>query len=96
MKLLDCGIRDIILPGDMKQLLNQVTEARKAAEAALITRREEVAGMRSQANAAKILENNPTLMRMRELEVLERIAENSDMSIVLGEKGLADRVANLL
>jgi regulator of protease activity HflC (stomatin/prohibitin superfamily) len=94
--VLSLGIRDIILPGEMKQLLNQVTEAKKAAEAALITRREEVAGMRSQANAAKILDNNPTLMRMRELEVLERIAESSNMNIVLGEKGLADRVAHLL
>jgi len=31
------GIRDVILPGEMKDLMNKVTEARKAAEAALIT-----------------------------------------------------------
>jgi hypothetical protein len=52
--------------------------------------------MRSQANTAKLLESNPTLMRMRELEVLERIATDGKLNIVLGEKGLADRVVNLL
>lgn len=90
------GIRDVILPGEMKDLMNKVTEARKAAEANLISRREETAAMRSQSNTAKLLNDNPTLMRMRELEVLERIAATGNMKVVLGEKGLADRVTNLL
>jgi len=90
------GIRDVILPGEMKDLMNKVTEARKAAEAALITRREETAAMRSQANTAKILESSPTLMRLRELEVLEKVSEKANLTVVLGEKGLADRVVKLL
>ena len=90
------GIKDVILPGDMKDLMNRVTEAKKAAEANLIARREETAAMRSQANTAKLLADNPTLMRLRELEVLEKIACAGKMNIVLGEKGLADRVVNLL
>ncbi len=90
------GIRDIILPGDMKELLNRVTEAKKAAEANLISRREETAAMRSQANTAKLLESSPVLMRLRELEVLEKIATHSKLSVVLGEKGLTDQVVNLL
>jgi regulator of protease activity HflC (stomatin/prohibitin superfamily) len=90
------GIKDVILPGDMKDLMNKVTEAKKAAEANLIARREETAAMRSQANTAKLLADNPTLMRLRELEVLEKIASAGKMNIVLGEKGLADRVVNLL
>lgn len=94
--VLSIGIRDIILPGDMKEMMNKVIEARKAADANLIMRREETAAMRSQANTAKLLDNNPTLMRLRELDVLEKIAENSKLNVVLGEKGLADRVVNLL
>jgi regulator of protease activity HflC (stomatin/prohibitin superfamily) len=90
------GIKDVILPGDMKDLMNKVTEAKKAAEANLIARREETAAMRSQANTAKLLADNPTLMRLRELEVLEKIATAGKMNIVLGEKGLTDRVVNLL
>lgn len=90
------GIRDVILPGDMRDLLNKVTEAKKAAEANLITRREETAAMRSQANTAKLMENNPTLMRLRELEALEKVADKGKLQVVLGEKGLADRVVNAI
>ena len=96
LELISVGIRDIILPGEMKDLMNKVTEAKKAAEANLIVRREETAAMRSQANTAKLLQDNPTLMRLRELEVLEKIAATSKLNVVLGEKGLADRVVNLL
>jgi regulator of protease activity HflC (stomatin/prohibitin superfamily) len=90
------GIRDVILPGDMREILNRVTEARKAAEAALVTRREETAAMRSQANTARIVADNPTLMRLRELEVLERVSERANLTVVLGEGGLAERVVKLL
>jgi len=96
LELASFGIRDVILPGDMKDLLNKVTEARKAAEADLITRREEVAAMRSQANTARILDSSPTLMRLRELEVLEKVAEKARLNVVLGEQGLTDRVVKLL
>jgi regulator of protease activity HflC (stomatin/prohibitin superfamily) len=96
LEVVSAGIRDVILPGDMKDLMNKVTEARKAAEANLISRREETAAMRSQANTAKLLADNPTLMRLRELEVLEKIASTGKLNVVLGEKGLADRVVNLL
>jgi regulator of protease activity HflC (stomatin/prohibitin superfamily) len=96
VELIAVGIRDIILPGEMKDLMNKVTEAKKAAEANLIARREETAAMRSQANTAKLLQDNPTLMRLRELEVLEKVALSSKLNVILGEKGLADRVVNLL
>lgn len=90
------GIRDVILPGDMKDLMNKVTEAKKAAEASLITRREETAAMRMQANTAKILESSPTLMKLKELEVLEKVADKSNLTVVLGDEGLSNRVVKLL
>jgi regulator of protease activity HflC (stomatin/prohibitin superfamily) len=90
------GIKDIILPGEMKAILNRVTEAMKAAEADLITRREETAAMRSQANTARIFESNPALMRLRELEVLEKVADKANLSVILGENGLTDRIVKLL
>ncbi len=91
------GIRDVILPGEMKDLMNRVTEAKKAAEAALITRREETAAMRMQANTAKILESSPMLMRLRELEVLEKVAEKSNLTVLLGDgSGLSDKIVKLL
>jgi len=90
------GIRDFILPGDMKELMNKVIEARKGAEANVITRREEAAALRHQVNAAKLFAENPALQRLRELEAIEKIAAGGKLSVVLGEKGLADRVTNLL
>jgi regulator of protease activity HflC (stomatin/prohibitin superfamily) len=96
LEVLALGIRDVILPGDMKDLMNKVIEAKKAADANLIMRREETAAIRNQANTAKLLDNNPTLMRLRELDVLEKVAGNSKLNVVLGEKGLAERIVNLI
>lgn len=96
LELASVGIRDVILPGEMKELMNRVTEARKAAEANLISRREETAAIRSQVNTAKLLAENPILMRLRELEVLESIAASGKLNVFLGEKGLTDKVTNLL
>jgi hypothetical protein len=98
------GIRDVILPGEMKDLMNRVTEAKKTAEANLIFRREETAAIRSQSNTAKLLADSPMLMRLRELEVLEvleKVASAGKLNIILGErgedeKGLVDKVAGLL
>ncbi len=66
------------------------------AEANLITRREETAAMRSQANSAKLLDDNPALMRLKELELLEKIAANSNLNILCGEAGLKGSVMQLI
>jgi len=94
--VMTAGVRDVILPGDMRDLMNKVTEARKAAEASLITRREETAAMRMQANTAKILESSPTLMKLKELEVLEKVAHKANLTVVLGDEGLANKVVKML
>ena len=80
----------------MVSCAERLTRRSTTAEANLIVRREETAAMRSQANTAKLLESNPTLMRLRELEVLENVASSGNLNVVLGEKVLADRVVNLL
>lgn len=97
LAIVGIGVRDVILPGEMKDLMNKVIEARKAAEANLISRREETAAMRSQANTAKLLDAHPTLMRLRELEVLEKVAQSSNLQVVLGDKeGLTNRIRSLV
>jgi regulator of protease activity HflC (stomatin/prohibitin superfamily) len=72
------GVKDIILPGEMKTILNQVVEAEKVAQANLIRRREETAATRSLLNTARLMEENPTLMRLKELETLEKVTEKVD------------------
>ena len=90
------GIRDIILPGDMKTILNQVIEAQKRAEANLILRREETAAARSQANTAKLLAENPVLARMKELEALRDILAGAKAHFVFGQSDLTEQVKRLI
>jgi len=78
------GVKDIILPGEMKVLLAKVVEAEKAAQANVIRRREETAATRSLLNTAKVMEDNPTALRLKELETLEKVTEKIDKISVFG------------
>ena len=89
------GLRDVILPGDMKELLNQVIEAQKQSEANLIRRREETAAARSQANTAKLLAENPVLLRMKELEQLGQVLAGARATLVLGQGDLVGQLRAL-
>jgi regulator of protease activity HflC (stomatin/prohibitin superfamily) len=83
------GVKDIILPGEMKAILSKVVEAEKVAQANGIRRREETAATRSLLNTAKVMEDNPVALRLKELETLERITENIDqINISNGLDGL--------
>lgn len=78
------GVKDIVLPGDMKTILSRLVEAEKSAQANVIRRREETAATRSLLNTAKVMENNPVALRLKELETLERVAERIDKISVFG------------
>lgn len=78
------GVKDIILPGEMKVLLAKVVEAEKVAQANVIRRREETAATRSLLNTAKVMEDNPVALRLKELETLERVTEKIDKISVYG------------
>jgi regulator of protease activity HflC (stomatin/prohibitin superfamily) len=78
------GVKDIILPGEMKVILAKVVEAEKAAQANVIRRREETAATRSLLNTAKVMEDNPTALRLKELETLEKVTEKIDKISVFG------------
>jgi len=90
------GLRDIILPGEMKTILNEVILASKQAEANLIRRREDTAAARSQANTAKLLAENPTLARMRELEAIGDVLKGVKATFVLGKGDLVEQVRSLI
>ena len=86
-------IKDVVLPGDMKTLLNQVIEAEKRAAAQNILRREETAATRSQANTARLLEANPVLLRLKEVEAWKEIAEKiPNLTVVVAPKDVQDRL----
>ena len=71
----EIGVKDVILPGDVRELLNKVVEAERVAKANLIRRQEETAATRSLLNTARLMEDNPLLLRLKELEALEKLVE---------------------
>lgn len=90
------ALKDIILPGDMRDIMNQVVSAEKQAQANLIRRREETAATRSLLNTAKLLEDNPILVRLKELETLEKLVEKVErLTVTGGFEGLLDNLIQL-
>ncbi len=88
-----CDIRDVILPGEMKLLLNQVIEAEKRAKAQVIARREETAATRSLANTAKMLEGSPVLLRLKELEAFKDLAQEiTELKVITTTEQIASSV----
>lgn len=71
----EIGVKDVILPGDVRELLNKVVEAERVAKANLIRRQEETAATRSLLNTSRLMEDNPLLLRLKELEALEKLVE---------------------
>ena len=76
VEITDAGVKDIILPGEIRDIMNTVLVAEKRAQANVITRREEVASTRSLLNTARLMDENKTLYKLKELEYIERICEN--------------------
>ena len=86
VEITDAGVKDVILPGEIRDIMNTVLVAEKRAQANVITRREEVASTRSLLNTAKLMDENQTLYKLKELEYIERICENVG-NINLGSGG---------
>lgn len=84
IEVLGVGVKDLILPGEMKEILNSVVQAEKSAQANVIRRREEANATRSLLNTAKLIEESPVLMRLKELEALEKVTEKIDKLTVFG------------
>ena len=96
VRVIAIAIKDIILPGDIREILNQVVTAEKQAQANLIRRREETAATRNLLNTAKLMEDNPILIRLKELEALEKIAGKVEkISVYGGLEGLLERTIKL-
>lgn len=84
IEVLGVGVKDVILPGEMREILNGVVQAEKLAQANVIRRREEANATRSLLNTAKLIDESPVLMRLKELEALEKVTEKIDRLTVFG------------
>ena len=95
VEIRDCGVRDIILPGEMKDIMNQVLVAQKKAEANVIMRREETASTRSLLNTAKLMEENEMLFKLKEMEYVEKIADKINTISLSGGNQIIDQLKDI-
>lgn len=76
--------------------MNSVLVAEKTAQANVIAHREEVASTRSLLNTAKLMEENSTLFKLKELEYLERICDKVGDISVNGNAGMVEELGKLM
>lgn len=96
VEFISAGIKDIILPGEIKDIMNSVLVAEKTAQANVISRREEVASTRSLLNTAKLMDENKTLYKLKELEYLEKICARVGEISVNGNAGLIEQLGQMM
>ena len=96
VEITGAGVKDIILPGEIREIMNTVLIAEKRAQANVITRREEVASTRSLLNTAKLMEENQTLYKLKEMEYIERICENVGNINLGGGGDILSQLAQIL
>lgn len=96
LEITDGGVKDIILPGEIRDIMNTVLVAEKRAQASVITRREEVASTRSLLNTARLMDESQTLYRLKELEYIERICANVGSINLSGSGDLLAQLRELL
>ncbi len=96
LEVSDIALKDVILPGEMREILNQVVSAEKQAEANIIRRREETNATRSLLNTARVMAENPVMLRLKELEALEAIAGKVErLTVHNGTGGLLNDLVKL-
>ena len=96
VEIVDAGVKDIILPGEIREIMNTVLVAEKRAQAGVIQRREEVASTRSLLNTAKLMEENQTLYKLKELEYVERIFQNVGNISLSGNGNILEQLTAIL
>lgn len=96
VEIIDAGVKDIILPGEIRNIMNTVLIAEKSAQANVITRREEVASTRSLLNTARLMDENKTLYKLKELEYMEKICENVGNITVDGSGNLISQLTKII
>ena len=95
VEITGAGIKDIILPGEIREIMNTVLMAEKKAQANVIMRREEVASTRSLLNTARLMDENRTLFKLKEMEYLEKICDKVGNISLNGGKGVLEQLAEL-
>ena len=93
LNLLRVAVKDITMPAGIRDIMLKAVEAEKSAQASLIKAREEVAAARARANAAKMIADNPALLRLKELETLTELAKSPASTVVFTHGTDVDKIS---
>lgn len=77
-------LRDVMLPADLKRSFMSALQQRQEAQAGLEKARAETAALRTLANAAKLMRDNPELLQLRYLQTLQEVGASMGNTLVLG------------
>jgi regulator of protease activity HflC (stomatin/prohibitin superfamily) len=83
VELTRVGVKDMVLPGTVRALFLQEVEADLKGRAGLAAARHEVAAARARANTAKLIQENPQILRLQELETLAQLASKSGNVLII-------------
>jgi regulator of protease activity HflC (stomatin/prohibitin superfamily) len=99
VEVLRADVKDLVFPGNLREVMNKVIETERQSEALLINARTqvEVATLHAKSQAAaledkikadekrvKLLSENPMLLKLKELEVLEAIGNKGNNHFYVG------------
>lgn len=90
VEVISVSVRDLMLPGPLKQVFSKVAEAKQEGRAALERARAESAALRNLANAARTLQNTPGLSLLRLIQTVEATGGNKlvlDLSELTKKQG---------
>ncbi|MFT5905891.1 MAG: regulator of protease activity HflC (stomatin/prohibitin superfamily) [Cryomorphaceae bacterium] len=79
----EISVRDLIFPSEIKSAFHDAVCAQKVSIAKLETARGEVAAARAMANVSKQYAQNPEMMQLKYLEVLQSAADSMGNTFVL-------------
>lgn len=92
IELVAADIKDVMFPGELKNIFAQIVNARKEGQAALERARGESAALRNLANAAHLLEENPNLRHLRLFQVLEKNTGNTIVYVSPEELSVVSKI----
>ncbi|MDF1532439.1 MAG: slipin family protein [ANME-2 cluster archaeon] len=77
---LEC--KDLILPGNVKAILQKEIEAKKNSEIELIKARSEVASTRALINAANLIKEHPEILKLKLIDSIEKLSKQGNSTII--------------
>ena len=77
-------VKDVMLPADLRRAFSESLKAKKEAQAMLEKARGESAALRNLANAARLVEQHPSLLDLRMLQTLGSASTTPGNTFVLG------------